>query len=182
MKLFIDPGHGGNDSGAIGPTGFEEKIFNFQVAEILQLACDFAGWETMWSRDHDVNVSELQSALNANSWEADYYVSIHANGGVPHAHGCEVLYWNSSARGAAWAGQLQDELLSRFSQIRNRGVKPKFSDNRGATVLRRTAMPAVLVEPAFITNPAEEKFLRRFSTQAMVADAIWSSLDSTTRS
>ena len=179
MRLFIDPGHGGKDSGAIGPTGFEEKVFNFHVAELLELACHYAGWDTMWSRDHDVNVSELQSALNANAWEADYYVSIHANGAGPQAHGCEVLYWNGSSRGAAWAGQLQDELLSRFPQLRNRGTKPKFPGDRGATVLRRTNMPAVLIEPAFITNVTEEAFLRKFSTQAMVADAIWSSLDST---
>ena len=179
MRLFIDPGHGGTDSGAIGPTGFKEKDFCFQVAEILQLACEHAGWKTMWSRDHDANVSELQSALNANAWEADYYVSIHANGAGPQAHGCEVLYWNSSVRGRVWAVQLQDELLSRFPQIRNRGLKPKFPGDRGATVLRRTTMPAVLVETAFITNPDEEKFLRRFSTQAMIADAILSSLDST---
>lgn len=182
MRLFIDPGHGGKDSGAIGPTGFKEKVFNFQVAEILQLACDYVGWDTMWSRDHDVNVSELQSALNANAWEADYYVSIHVNGAGLQAHGCEVLYWNSSVRGAAWARQLQDELLSRFPRLRDRGIKPKSPGNRGATVLQRTTMPAVLIEPAFITNPDEEKFLQRFSTQAMVADAIWSSLDSTIRS
>lgn len=179
MKLFIDPGHGGADSGTIGPTGFEEKVFNFQVAEILQLACDFSGWETMWSRDHDVNVSELQSALNANAWGADYYVSIHANGASPQAQGCEVLYWNSSVRGQIWAGQIQDELLSRFPRLRDRGIKPKFPSDRGATVLRRTAMPAVLVETAFLTNPVEEEFLRRFSTKALIADAIWSSLDST---
>ncbi len=182
MKIYIDPGHGGEDSGAIGPTGFEEKDFNQKVAKLLNLACRWSGWHTLMSRHWDKNVVERESAQEANDWGADYYVAIHANGSVPQAHGCEVLYWNGSFRGASWADQLQDELLARFPQIRDRGIKPRFPGQRGETVLRRTNMPAVIIEPAFITNPDEEKFLQRFSTQAMVADAIWSSLDSTTPS
>ena len=49
MKLYIDPGHGGEDSGAIGPTGFEEKDFNQKVAKLLNLACRWSGWHTLMS-------------------------------------------------------------------------------------------------------------------------------------
>lgn len=172
MKLFIDPGHGGEDPGAIGPNGLLEKEWNFQVAELLVKGCEWAGIETMWSRNGDYNVGEYASALGANDWGADSYVAIHANSFGPHSQGCSVLYYPTSLQGAAWAGRLQDELLSRFPQLRNRGTRPRDD----LTVLSRTHMPAVLIEPAFLSNPAEEAFLRRFSTKALVADAILASL------
>jgi len=172
VKLFIDPGHGGNDSGAIGPTGLQEKDWNLHVAHLLAMGCEWAGIQVMWSRNGDYNVSELASALSANDWDADYYVAIHANSFGPHSHGCEVLYADDELGSNRWAANLQDELLSRFPQLRNRGTK----ERNDLSVLTRTNMPAVLIEPAFLSNPEEEAFLRRFSTKALVADAIISSL------
>ncbi len=172
MKLFIDPGHGGVDPGAIGPTGLMEDDWNFQVAELLGKACEWAGVQTMWSRNGDYNVSELASALSANDWEADYYVAIHANSFGPASQGCEVLYARDDVGSDIWARQIQDELLSRFPLLRDRGIK----ERNNLTVLTRTRMPAVIVEPAFVSNPGEEAFLRRFSTKALVADAILASI------
>ena len=126
----------------------------------------------MWSRNGDYNVSELASALNANDWGADYYVAIHANSFGPNSHGCEVLYSNDDVGSEVWARQIQDELLSRFPLLRDRGIK----ERNNLTVLTRTVMPAALIEPAFVSNPGEEAFLRRFSTKALVADAILASL------
>ena len=172
MKLFIDPGHGGEDPGAIGPTGLREKEWNFQVAELLSMACEWDGIQVKWSRNADYNVGELASALSANDWGADYYVAIHANSFGPASNGCEILYARDDADSDVWALWLQDELLSRFTQLRNRGLK----ERNDLTVLTRTNMPAVLIEPAFISNPVEEAFLRRFATKALVADAILASL------
>jgi len=172
MKLFIDPGHGGDDSGAVGPTGLQEKEWNFQVAELLAKGCEWADIQVRWSRNGDYNVGELASALSANDWEADYYVAIHANAFGPYSHGCEVLYEPDAVIGAVWAQQVLDELLSRFPQVRNRGLKRR----NDLTILTRTNMPAILIEPAFISNRFEESLLRRFSTKALVADAILASL------
>lgn len=177
MKVFIDPGHGGEDSGAIGPTGYTEKEFNLQTATLLEMACQWRGWDTFMSRNQDFDVRERDSAIRANIWEADVYVSIHANGShLANANGCEVLYWNKSERGEDLADELQRQLLTCFPWLRNRGVIPRFPGSRGATVLRRTEMPAILVEPMFITNHTEEEVLRRFSTKALIADAILQSL------
>ena len=108
----------------------------------------------------------------ANDWEADFYVSIHANSFGPDSHGCEILYCRDDMDSDIWARRLQDELLSRFPQLRDRGIK----ERNDLTVLTRTKMPAVIVESAFLSNPVEEAFLRRFTTKALVADAILSSL------
>jgi N-acetylmuramoyl-L-alanine amidase len=177
MKIFIDPGHGGEDSGAIGPTGFKEKDFNLQTAKLLEMACIWHGWHTCLSRTQDRNVVERQSAREANEWRADVFVSIHANGATPQANGCETLYWNTGPRSAALAGEVQNQMLARFPWLADRGTKPKFPGDRGATVLRCTHMPAILIEPMFITNHTEEEVLKRFSTQALVADAILESVD-----
>ena len=172
MKVFIDPGHGGKDSGAIGPTGYEEKEFNLRTAHLMELACEWRGWDTFMSRSTDHNVKEMDSVHKANYWEADVYVSIHANGGPNQAHGCEVLYWHTSRRAETLAREVQGQIVSCFPWLRQRGAKPRYLGDRGATVLRRTTMPAILIEPMFVTNPREEDVLRRFSTQALIADAV----------
>jgi N-acetylmuramoyl-L-alanine amidase len=177
MKVFIDPGHGGEDPGAVGPTGYMEKEFNLRTATLLELACQWRGWDTFMSRNQDFNVGERDSAIKANIWEADVYVSIHANGGPNHAGGCEILYWNTSSRSRLLAREVQTQILHRLPWLRDRGLKPKFPGDRGATILRRTEMPAILVEPMFVTNPSEEQALRRFGTQAQIADAIIESVD-----
>lgn len=179
MKVFIDPGHGGEDSGAIGPTGYYEKEFNMQTAKLLELGCKWRGWDTAMSRAFDYNVNETDSAHRANFWGADVFVSIHANGAVSTANGCEVLYWNTSTRSAALALKVQHLILDAFPWLRDRGIKPRFPGSRGSAVLRKTEMPAILVEPMFITNPSEESVLRVFATKALIADAILTSLDLT---
>lgn len=177
MKVFIDPGHGGDDSGGVGPAGYREEDFTLQTAALLDLFCQWEGWETRWSRQSDINVSESASAAHANRWGANVYISLHANAHEnPEAHGMEVLYWNSSAPGRALADRVRDELMARFPHVRDRGNKSIQRGNRGWIVLGKTKMPAILVEPGFITNPDEAAWLAQNATKALIADAVVSAI------
>lgn len=175
FKVFIDPGHGGEDSGAIGPTGVMEKHLNMQTASLFSAACRRKGWDVMWSRNEDINVSESGSTRKANAWNADVYVALHVNGaGSSSATGYEILYWNTSQRGKKLAEQIVSNMKDNpyFSDRIKRGAKPRYPVDRGATVLLKTHMPAIIVEPGFISNAEAEVWLQRFSTQAIIAETI----------
>lgn len=182
MRFFIDPGHGGEDPGGIGPgpdripdtpDDIPEKRVVLEIAELLDQAADREGWDRLWSRRTDLNVSERRTAAMANEWHADIFCSLHINAAEdPDANGFEVLHWHTSSRGAALAELVCDLLEAAFPHRPNRGPKPRGPGDRGATVLGATAMPAILVEPGFITNPFEEPWLQRLDTQASIAMAI----------
>lgn len=179
MNIYLDPGHGGEDPGAVGPSGYREADFVLEWAVLVDLALRRAGHETRWSRDgtESSKVRNIDRARDANEWGADVYVSLHANGFHqvvdPDRVGMEVLYWYTSSRGRHLADRLRDEIVSRFEgTIYDRGSKPIRSGERGATALKATSMPAILIEPGFITDADDERWLRYFGTQALLAESI----------
>jgi len=102
----------------------------------------------------------------ANKFNADAFVSIHCNAAAnPAAHGTETYYHASSARGSMLAQYIHCELVG--MGLANRGTK-----TANFHVLRNTAMPAVLVEMAFISNPEEEALLASDEFQRQAAEAI----------
>ena len=92
----------------------------------------------------------------ANSWGADYFISLHTNASTsPDAGGSEAFVFNRPSSAASLAADILRG-LNETTGIRNRGV----SVRSGLYVLRKTAMPAVLVELAFISNPEEAALMR----------------------
>lgn len=173
FKVYIDPGHGGNDTGAISHSGRYEKHLNLQMADLMRVCCNRIDVAVLASRYSDIDVVESHSAREANEWGADVYVALHCNGFAnPAANGFEVLYWHTSDAGHNLAELLCASLTSEFPANKNRGARPRNSGDRGATVLSQTKMPAIIVEPGFITNPKEEEWLSRFSTQARIVESI----------
>jgi len=81
-KIFLDPGHGGNDTGAVG-NGLREKDITLSIAlEISRiLQNEYEGVSVQLSRTKDETVSLAERTRRANSWGADLYVSIHVNAG-----------------------------------------------------------------------------------------------------
>lgn len=83
VKIFIDPGHGGSDPGATG-NGLQEKTLTLQIALALRtiLINEYEGVSLLLSRTSDQYVSLSDRTNAANSWGADFFLSIHINAGA----------------------------------------------------------------------------------------------------
>lgn len=172
-KIFIDPGHGGPDPGAVG-NGVTEEYVNLNVSLELARLLRNAGFDVrVYRTTSDENVLENKNAdlrnraQTANNWGADYFISIHTNSSVnPAAQGAEVYVYRlggtSERLGKAILRSIEEELGSR-----NRGVMAA-----NFAVLRRTNMPAVLVELGYLTNSTEALNLNSPAWQRAVAGAI----------
>ncbi len=155
MKIYIDPGHGGSDPGAVGPTGLKEKDINLSIAIDVGQILQKHGISAILTRQDDSRVELADRVKIANDNGADYFVSIHNNSASnPAATGTETFAFPNSDRGTKLADAVQRSLVNEI-KLANRGVKHK-----GLFVLKNTKMPAILVEIAFINNPKEEKLLK----------------------
>ena len=150
MKIFVDPGHGGENPGAIGPNGLEEADINLDIGLKLGRILVNWGYEVNYSRVTDKTVSLRERARLANEWGADYFVSIHCNSNVnPEANGTSTYFYKVGTISENFA-QIVNNSLVRQIELKDLGI---FSAN--FAVLRLTDMPAILVETAFISNPFE---------------------------
>ena len=173
--IVIDPGHGGSDAGAIGPTGVREKDVSLGVALKLRDFLEEQGDPVIMTRttDRDVhspqatNAQELQARVNKAPRDAALFISIHCNAfSNPASHGMETYYYTGSGRGRRLAKLINEE-LERYGGLFNRGVK-----SANFYVLKHSSMPATLLELGFVTNPEEEQFLANEDYQASLARAI----------
>ena len=161
MKICIDPGHGGSQPGAVGPSGTLEKDITLAVSLKLRDILQAQGLEVVMTRETDKDVrtrpqeNELQARCNvANNAKADYFVSVHCNAAEDKsAHGTETWYSNKDSKSKVLANCIQAELIKQI-KLTDRGVKIG-----NYYVTNSAKMPAVLVELAFISNPEEEKLL-----------------------
>jgi len=164
--VVIDPGHGGHDYGGIPGQRIPEKTMALDVALRLRPKLQAAGVHTVLTRSTDTFVSLPDRAAIANAQTDAIFVSIHFNA-TPRAgaHGVETYYFVPSA--ARLAQRLQARLSTAQSMEENRGVK-----RRGFYVLRKTRIPSVLVEPAFLTNPDEGREVLQSAFRQRLADLI----------
>ncbi|KRT71087.1 MAG: N-acetylmuramoyl-L-alanine amidase [candidate division NC10 bacterium CSP1-5] len=213
--IAIDPGHGGRDTGAIGPKGLQEKDVVLDIGlKLRRLIQERLGIRVVMTRTEDVFVPLEERTAIANRAKADFFISVHVNAAHrTRAQGFETYFLSrepsdSAARASAirenlsvnlgglrpkeedalrailWdmantlylkesselAQILLDE-LDKILQVDNRGVKsaPFF-------VLMGAAMPAVLLEVAFISNPQEEKNLQAEGYKDRVAEALYAGI------
>ncbi len=156
-KICVDPGHGGDDSGAVGPTGYTEKEANLGIGLWTRDFLLASGADVYMTRESDVTVSLSERVAIANDNAVDIFVSIHNNAYDGTAHGTETYYHDSlppDSNSAYLAGYLQDELIGHLERF-DRGVK-----QADFYVLRNTDMPASLTEVMFIDNEEEEALLK----------------------
>ena len=213
--IAIDPGHGGRDTGAIGPKGLQEKDVVLEIGlKLRRLIQERLGIRVVMTRTEDVFVPLEERTAIANRAKADFFISVHVNAAHrTRAQGFETYFLSrepsdSAARASAirenlsvnlgglrpkeedalrailWdmantlylkesselAQILLDE-LDKILKVDNRGVKsaPFF-------VLMGAAMPAVLLEVAFISNPQEEKNLQAEGYKDRVAEALYAGI------
>lgn len=180
MKVCIDAGHGGFDSGAVGPSGLKEKDVNLSIslklAEILKLN----KIEVVLTRDKDENPGKnaseslVKRVEIATKNKADYFVSIHCNSSTnSSAQGTEVFYGTSRTDSKKMAENILKEIVTAMG-FRNRGIKVG-----NFYVIRSMSMSSCLVEVAFISNPTEEKILSDEGMQNKIALSIAKGLGKT---
>lgn len=154
-SIAIDPGHGGKDPGAIGPTGLKEKECALKIALKVGQMLKKHNVKVIYTRTDDSYPSLTQRAELANKAKADYFVSIHLNSSTsPSAHGTETFSFKRGTVGEKLAQKIQSHLVKSI-RLANRGVKQE-----NLLVLKKTKMPAALVEVCFISNPKEEALLK----------------------
>lgn len=160
IKIYIDQGHNPSapNTGAEG-NGLREQDITYEVGiRLAELLRQNGNFEVRLSRPTPTtqlgnsNASSLRVRVNdANSWGADYFVSIHTNASSQaSANGTEVLVYTEPSRAANLAEDILENLTN-ITGLASRGVK----ERPGLYVLRKTNMPAVLVELGFITNRAD---------------------------
>lgn len=220
-KIFVDPGHGGDDKGAVR-FGIKEKdlVLNFSKRVVAELKS--RGFEVMVSRSRDEFIAlDLRPEL-ARTWGADAFISIHANTSqFPGARGTETYILSSDAtdaearklavseneliqhlrpgKGAGdvtlnsilWdvgqtaylqdsaylASDVHSQLLSSANDFFEKKGKDKRWKNRGVreapfVVLSRAAMPAILVELAYLSNVEDRVLLTQLDFQKALAKAL----------
>lgn len=151
-RICLDPGHGGSDPGAVGPSGVREKDITLAVAQQAAEHLRRHSVRVVLTRERDEDVSLAERCRIANEFGADLFLSVHCNSAdSAAAHGTET--WYMSAAGEKLATKVQAELVAALGRA-DRGVK-----KGNLYVLRNTRAPAALMEMAFVNNPEEEKLL-----------------------
>ena len=160
IKIFIDQGHNpmGVNAGAEG-FGLREQDITYNVgvylADILSANPNFEVKTSRTSPEQILgtsNSTSLAERVNmANSWPANYFISIHPNANEnPAINGTEVYVYQEYSQGYYMAENILNAIVARV-KTRDNGVRVRPS----LYVLRKTQMPAALVELAYITNPSD---------------------------
>jgi N-acetylmuramoyl-L-alanine amidase len=165
ITVVIDAGHGGHDRGGIPGQRIAEKDMNLDVALRLRNILSANGYNVVMTRSTDVFVPLGGRVAIANSYRNAIFVCIHFNAtGRRGASGIETYFYSR-------------ESLPLASAIHYYVVGGAPSDNRGVRrrgyyVLRKTSIPAVLVECGFLTNPTEAAYAQSASYRQKLAEEI----------
>ena len=183
-SIFLDPGHGGSDSGAV-ENGVREKDLTLSVYNKVSSRLASLGYTVLTSRNTDKDVGLVSRADQANKSNADIFLSIHFNaGGRGTAYGIETYYYKPEAgytpainkenhnnperieKSRKLANKIQQNLLYKTGAY-DRGVK-----RASFAVLRETSIPSILVELGFIDNQEEVNKIKTNEYQEKLADGI----------
>lgn len=172
-NVVIDPGHGGKEPGAVGPTGLIEKDVNFDISQDVQRQLEAAGAKVVMTRTSDYYTTIRNRAEIALALHPQVFISIHHNAepdGPSEGPGDEIYYQIANPESKRLAGLLWEEITAAFAPYdvawmadTDHGAKYRPSSSGGDYygILRRGAgINTVLTEAAFISNPPEEALLR----------------------
>ncbi len=166
LVVLIDPGHGGKDSGAIGIGGLQEKRVILPISQRVAQILQQNGIQVVMTRKSDYFVTLPGRVKIAERVNADVFVSIHANSAGrkrPDVNGLETYYYDT---GRSFASIVHRRIL-RTVKMRDRRIrKARFY------VLRKSSMPAILVETGYLTGRNDVKNLRSKWFQNKMAEGI----------
>lgn len=174
ITVALDAGHGGNDAGAIGPTGVKEKDINLDITAKLQKTLEKAGANVVMTRTQDVAVDLYDRPKAAQKSDALIMLSLHANaladGADPYVkHGTSTYFYNK-------------ESIELAKTLRNQLIQDLGTKDDGVCccsfVLTRPTMPlSVLVEVAYMIHPTEYTMLLDETFRKKTADSIKKALE-----
>lgn len=183
--VVLDPGHGGDEPGAVGPAGTREKDVNLAIALEAERQLEAQGATVVLTRSGDYRITLASRAAIAQALRPNVFISIHHNAEPDEQRatpGAETYYQIASPDSKRAAGLVYEELFAAFRPYEidwaaDRDAGAKYRPNRSGGdyygILKRTAgLPAVLSEAAFISNPAEEALLADPAFQAVEAGAL----------
>jgi N-acetylmuramoyl-L-alanine amidase len=163
--VVIDPGHGGIDRGGVPGQRVPEKFVTLDVSRRLKPILERAGYRVIMTRNSDEFISLGTRVAIANAQRNAVFVCVHFNSASRvGANGIETYFYSTES--APLAGSIQTSVV-RAAGTENRGVR-----RRGYYVLRRTTIPAVLVECGFLTNPSEAQYAQSAAYQQKLAESI----------
>jgi N-acetylmuramoyl-L-alanine amidase len=212
-RVVIDPGHGGHDTGSVGPAGLAEKDLVLDIAKRLgALITERLGSQVFYTRTDDSSVSLEARTELANQNKADLFLSLHANSSrLRSAAGSETYYLNFTTSASEievaarenassqksiyelqelvqkitlkekaresreFAATVQKALYSSLWRGKT-GVKDRGVKKAPFVVLIGAPMPSVLAEIDFLSNPREEKLLKRSDYRQRIAEALYKGL------
>ena len=170
-KVAIVVGHSKDRQGAANPdTGMAEYTFNYKVAQdiVSRLNNDESHSVEGVVVLRETTLRELPGKVNATG--AVLCLSLHCNAFNRTARGCETLYYHTSKGGLAFAKTVQHELMELLN-TKDRGIKPKSSEDRGGYMLRETNMPCVIAEPFFIDEDQDYNMGMQYREDGQLAEA-----------
>ncbi|MCL4385349.1 MAG: DUF4214 domain-containing protein [Cyanobacteria bacterium] len=172
ILICIDPGHGGNDFGSIGPTGLREKDVDFDIAVKLKDKLTGAGFKVILTRESDIYKSLDERTNFANSNNANLFIGVHNNSFTfPGPNGTETYYCDQSpATSNFLANYINAKTIEQIGTF-NRGVK-----TANFVVLKNTKMISALIEGAFMSNPTEEAKLKDPNFRDRIATGIYNGI------
>ena len=174
--IYLDPGHGGVDPGAIYG-GVKEEDINLSIALKLKEELESIGATIYLTRegDYDLSNNAVERKRNdlykrtklINNSGCDMYLSLHLNATSSSSwHGAQVFYDDINPSNIELAKILQNELKKDLKTTR------KYKEIKNGYIYRRVKIPGVLVEMGFLSNPYEREKLKTDNYQRMIAKSI----------
>ena len=174
IKITIDAGHGGSESGAIGCLGTKEKDLNLQIALNLKNKLEKLGAKVFMTRDDDSYLGLYERVDKSNFFDADIFLSIH-NNSLPDsmadrdATGTETYYFYPQSKDLA---KILAKSISEKTGFKNGGAK-----GQSFAVIRNTQSIAVLIEVGYMINPDDNSKLIDRNFQDKITDGIIDGLE-----
>ncbi|MBL4661485.1 MAG: N-acetylmuramoyl-L-alanine amidase [Alcanivoracaceae bacterium] len=174
--IAIDAGHGGNDTGAIGPSGSTEKDISLSIAKKLAASINKeVGMKAILIRKNDTLIPLARRFLMAEKAKADLFVSIHTNANKnSQVNGLSIyVLRNRSARSKSnLYASVKSANSVLFAVKKTAKLHKKNLMRAGFMVLKSRKVPSMLIETAYISNPSDEKKLKNKEQQQKLANAI----------
>jgi N-acetylmuramoyl-L-alanine amidase len=155
VRIVLDAGHGGQDSGAVG-NGLKEKDLTLAIVKhIGRMLGEYENTEVFYTRTDDRYLSLEERAEIANKLKADLLISVHVNAGGGTGFESYIYNGNVSAKTIAYQNVIHAEIMKAIGGVKDRGKK-----RANYAVLRETKMPAILTENLFIDNANDAEKLK----------------------